>query len=386
MKKKVLIMAWFYVPAVKGGGPIRSINNLINNLSDKIDFYVLTNDRDLGDNNSFKNIQVETWIEVGKAQVFYINKNRLTWKKIMNITKSIDFDFIYLNSFFSYKFSILTVLLWNIRKIPKKQIILAPRGEFSIGALSLKRTKKKFFIMVSKILGTYKNILWHATNEFEKNDIEHIFGNNTNILVANNLTPKYSSKYNQKDIIKKSRELKLVYIARIHPMKNLLQVLVILKELNNKIEFNIYGPIEDQEYWQKCENYISEMNNNIKVIYHGQINNDYVNEVYLRNHVAILLTLGENFGHSISEALFGGCPVIISDRTPWRNLEDYDVGKDISLDKPELIKETLIRFIDMDNDEYQRMSKNASLYAKNKSNSHQDILSYFNIFKIDLDN
>ena len=37
--------------------------------------------------------------------------------------------------------------------------------------------------------------------------------------------------------------------------------------------------------------------------------------------VMILPTLGENFGHIIVEAWAAGCPVLISDRTPWRRLE-----------------------------------------------------------------
>ena len=42
-------------------------------------------------------------------------------------------------------------------------------------------------------------------------------------------------------------------------------------------------------------------------------------------------TQGENFGHIILQALMTGCPLIISDQTPWRHLEDKKIGWDLSL-------------------------------------------------------
>jgi glycosyltransferase involved in cell wall biosynthesis len=39
-----------------------------------------------------------------------------------------------------------------------------------------------------------------------------------------------------------------------------------------------------------------------------------------------LPTFGENFGHSIYEALAHGLPVMISDKTPWQNLEEKVAG------------------------------------------------------------
>src|SRR5690606_40056963 len=42
-------------------------------------------------------------------------------------------------------------------------------------------------------------------------------------------------------------------------------------------------------------------------------------------------TLGENFGHVIAESLSVGTPLLLSNTTPWINLEYYGVGKDIDL-------------------------------------------------------
>jgi hypothetical protein len=54
------------------------------------------------------------------------------------------------------------------------------------------------------------------------------------------------------------------------------------------------------------------------------------------SHLYVLPTQGENFGHSIFNALHYGRPVLISDRTPWRNLEEKQAGWDLPLNQPVL--------------------------------------------------
>lgn len=382
MKKKVLIMSGYYFPSVKGGGPIQSIRNLVDNFGDKIDIYILAADRDLGDEKPFANIVVDKWTEVENATIFYTDMNFVNWKKIKKIIEGINCDILYLNSFFSFKDSIIPVLLYKTKAISNDQIILAPRGQFSKGALGLKSWKKKAFVEIAKLLNLYKNINWHATTEIERKDIERIFGKDISVISANNLTPNHKNKKFEKILNKHEGELKLVYIARIHPMKNLLQLLEILQKVRGAIEFNIYGPIEDKSYWNKCQNVIMNMNENVKIKYLGQIPNEKVNEVYQEHHVAILLTLGENFGHSIAEALIGGCPVIISDRTPWRNLKKYSAGYDISLDNEEYLISAIEYYVEMNNLDYKSNSMSAFDYAKKNSNTEENINSYSKMFDI----
>jgi glycosyltransferase involved in cell wall biosynthesis len=53
----------------------------------------------------------------------------------------------------------------------------------------------------------------------------------------------------------------------------------------------------------------------------------------LREHDLFFLpTLGENYGHVVQEALLAGCPVLLSDTTPWRGLQALGVGWDLPLD------------------------------------------------------
>jgi glycosyltransferase involved in cell wall biosynthesis len=77
----------------------------------------------------------------------------------------------------------------------------------------------------------------------------------------------------------------------------------------------------------------------------------------------LLPTAGESFGYVIFEALAAGCPVLISDRTPWRDLDRSGVGWDLPLSRPDLIRARLQRCIDMDADEHRAMSHRAREFA-----------------------
>lgn len=382
MKKKILIIAGYYLPGVKAGGPIQSIKNLVENLKDDCDFYILANDRDLGDKESFQNIEVDKWNKVDEVNVFYTNVSKLSFQKLLMILKSKDFELLYLNSFFSFKLSIVPYLLTKLKLAKFKRIIIATRGNFAGSALNQKKGKKKIYLIISKILRLYKEVVWHATNDIEKDMIECQLYSDAEVIIANNLTSNYSQYLHDKYINKSSGELKIVYIARIHPIKNLLQTLKILHVVKGKIEFNIYGPIEDKDYWNKCLGEIDRLKNNIQVNYLGQVSNDKVVDIYREHHVAILMTLGENFGHSIAEALIGGCPVIISDRTPWRNLMKYNAGYDISLDNETEFISAISEYVEMDSNNYSMNSKKAFEYAKSISNNKDSINAYLQMFDI----
>ena len=378
MKKKVLIMAGYYVPSVKGGGPIQSIKNLVDNLSERFDFYLVAADRDLGDDKPFENIKIDEWVQVGNAKVFYTNPSKLTWRKTANVIKSVDYDVIYLNSFFSYKFSTVPILLRKIKKISHKPIVIAPRGQFSPGALGLKSGKKKLYIKVTNAVGLYKDTTWHATADTEKSHIINVIGNGEKITIANNLTANYKEFKYDKTIEKKKGELKVVFISRVHPKKNLKKAIEFIKNIQGKIIFNIYGPLEDKVYWSECQKIISELPENICVSHQGTVDHNDIIDIFKSHHIFLFPTLGENFGHVISEALIGGCPVIISDNTPWRDLEIKQVGWDIKLKDEDKFVKVLQQCVDLENENYKILSRNAFEYGKRVSNKDEYIKAYYN--------
>lgn len=382
MKKKVLIFAPFFTPSVKGGGPIVSTKNLVENLSSDLDFYICTSDRDLGDSKPFSNVKNDIWMNVGNAKVRYFNRKDLNLSKVIEIMKLEEFDHFYLNSFFDFHFSILPVMAKRISNRIKGTIILAPRGEFSPGALSLKATKKRLYINFFKILGLSKTINWHATAETEKTHIKEIIGSHARIKVASNLTANYAQLSYSKKLIKNSDECKFIFISRIHPKKNLLGAISYLKNIEGNVLFSIYGPIEDDEYWTECQALIDELPDNVNVVYKGVLQHFEIFEKFQENHFFLFPTYGENFGHVISEALVGGCPVIISDQTPWLQLEEKNVGWDIALGEKDRFISAINEAIKMSNEDYQIISHKAFEYGKEKSTNKDSIMKTLSLFEI----
>jgi glycosyltransferase involved in cell wall biosynthesis len=122
-----------------------------------------------------------------------------------------------------------------------------------------------------------------------------------------------------------------VFISRISPKKNLLFALRMLQSVLGDISFDIYGPIEDARYWNRCEKAIGTLPPNVRVKYMGMVEHEKVGEVFAEHDLFLFPTLGENYGHVICEALSAGCPVLISDQTPWRHLQEEGAGWDIPL-------------------------------------------------------
>lgn len=380
MKKKVLILAGYYLPGVKGGGPVQSISNLVKNLSEDIDFYILANDRDFGDTEPYSDVIRNKWVNVNNSNVFYTDIKKLDLTKLARIINSIQADILYLNSFFSIKLSIIPYFLFHFKRLNVGKVIIAPRGNFSEGAMNLKSDKKDFFIKLIRKIGLYKDVVWHATADTEKKEILNYFPINRGIHVCSNLIslPSYSEFDSKKN--KDSGTLSIIFISRIHPKKNLRDAISYLKHITGNITFNIYGPIEDENYWKECKNEIKLLPVNVMVNYHGTIQHHEIFKALYNNHVFLFPTYGENFGHVIFEALASGCPVIISDQTPWRNLEALEIGNDISLTKKNLFINSIQKYVDMDEPQFNRMSQNSIEYALNQAKEFNDITPYQKMF------
>jgi glycosyltransferase involved in cell wall biosynthesis len=127
--------------------------------------------------------------------------------------------------------------------------------------------------------------------------------------------------------------LRVCFLSRISPMKNLDYALRVLSEVTVPVVFDIYGIKENESYWKECQEIIARMPDHLAVTYNGVLDHANVYQTLTHYDLFFLPTRGENFGHVIHEALSAGLPVLISDRTPWRNLEALGVGWDLPLNE-----------------------------------------------------
>jgi glycosyltransferase involved in cell wall biosynthesis len=321
---------WF-LPGTNAGGPIRSVYSMVKILQKDFDFKIFTRNTDHNSTLPYKDIQADTWIKFDDhTEVFYCSEKNLSKQKIKFIIESVKADKIYINSFYSPWFSIYPLQL--IKKLGlQKKVVLAPRGMLGKGALSIKPVKKKLFIAFAKLRGLHTGITWQASSENEKNDIVKVFGGGILLKIAGNLSYIEQLKFENKP--KQENELKLYFLSRIVPIKNLYVAIEALRKVDqkNKIVFDVFGPVEDKAYWNKCMAVFSTFQSNIKVEYKGVVKAADVQDISNNYHALYMPTLNENFGHSILEAFAAGCPAIISDQTPWNNLESQGMGYNIKV-------------------------------------------------------
>jgi hypothetical protein len=102
----------------------------------------------------------------------------------------------------------------------------------------------------------------------------------------------------------------------------------------------------------------------VEASYCGEVNPDQVPLVISAHDLLFQPSLGENFGHVIMEALINARPVLVSDRTRYRNLETEGVGWDVALDQPQRYREVLEACVRMDSAEWRRLSEAAQIYAR----------------------
>ncbi len=358
-EKKLLILTDWFHPGYKAGGPIRSIVNMVKLLAGEYKIYVLTSDRDHGDKQSYKGINTDQWLDYeGIAKVKYLSLEKQNYKSIKENIGDIHPDILYLNSMFSKVFSIFPIFAYK-RISQNTRVVLAPRGMLQAGALQFKSFKKKLFLYLLRLTGRIKDIDFHATDAQEKVDIiKHLNVDETQVHVLGNIP---GMSLTVKEVKKIKDELRLIFISRIVPKKNLLYVLDILKSISTHqaIYFTICGGVEDEKYWLKCKEIIDSYPKNIKVDFKGALVHEEIIPLLEIHHAFILSSYGENFGHAIFEALSAGRPVIISDQTPWRDLEARKAGWDIQLGQPEKFREAIELMASMDQETYEEWSKGA---------------------------
>ena len=80
-------------------------------------------------------------------------------------------DLIYLNSFFNPRFTQQVLVNRWLGRLPPRPIVIAPRGEFSAGALQIKAFKKVVYLGLVKWSGLYDDLVWQASSAREAEEI-----------------------------------------------------------------------------------------------------------------------------------------------------------------------------------------------------------------------
>jgi glycosyltransferase involved in cell wall biosynthesis len=369
---KIFISIPWFLPAFKAGGPIRSIANMVGTYNSNVEYFIFCGSKDV-DGAELQVSEFNTWISYsGNCKVWYASENA-TFALKQEFKKS-GAGILYIVGIFDYEFNIVPLL-----KLSAAKKILSVRGMLHSGALSQKTIKKKLFLNYLKAVGVHKRIVFHATDDVEAAHVKNVFGNNVTVQVANNFAAAASNTIALID--KPIGFLKLVTVALISPMKNHLLVLEALMHCTANIEYTIYGAVKDDEYWYQCKSIVRELPKNIFVHYGGELSPIEVEAKLKENHVFVMPSKSENFGHAIAEALAIGKPVITSNNTPWVQLRENHAGVNVDFNAQVLASE-INGFANLNNEEYAMLSKSALQYYILSQTNSPLMEQYRNLFSV----
>lgn len=357
---KILIIMGGFFPGKKFGGPPVSVSNFCKLLNDD-DCYIYTYNHELGAKEPYPNIPVDTWLIKESYRIKYVSDSEYCKKGFERVIQELNPDIIYLQGLFQS--CILPCL--ELAKRYGTKVLLAPRGELCSGAFK-KKYKKIPYIIYLKTMRLIKNVQFQSTSDEETEAIQKILKvdqNRVHLLPNIPSIPKREYEHTKKE----SGKGKFVFLSRIHPKKNLISAIKYFNGVHGDAIFDIYGPIEDESYWKECQAEIEKLPKNVSVNYCGLVSHDEVHEVFSKYDAFLFPTFSENYGHVIAEALAVGTPVIISDQTPWKNLESERVGWDISLDNSIGFTNAIQSIVDINMNDYDLMRKKTKGYFVEKA-------------------
>lgn len=378
--KKILAFNDYYIPAVKCGGPVTSISNAVNALKGEFEFYIEAANHDFGDSTPFPGIG-DDWYDVGAAHVRYHKDGELdfNYKATEDFIKEVNPDLMWFSGL------LVPNKIHNAIRVGEKlgiPVVISPRGEASPDRMKLKGYKKYPYAALVSMMGIYKknNVFFHATSDDEIVGLmkyfhikkDRIFEVPNIGVVAHAREDKYT---------KEAGTIRIMFISRIHEVKNLLFAIQAVNKMKSKAVFDIYGPIESEDYWKACEEEISKSPDNVNIRYCGKVNPAEVGAVYQQYDCFLFPTLNENYGHVIAEGLANGCQVVLSrGTTPWDDL-DNRAGYVCDLKEVCQFTEALEKIAGQSDEDYSIALENVYKYYSEKTsgdnavNGHKEMFS-----------
>lgn len=338
---KVLIPCDYYPPAARAGGAAVSLAAIVAQESGRARIRIVTRNTDLGLDRKF--LPAETEAVDGPLPEVAVARcsSRNDWVTILQSlrTRPDSIDIIYLNSLFSPRYSLWPLLLMATRLVRRRRILLAPRGELGTGALSIKHRRKWVVSRLLRRAMRNMDVTWHASSVEEAGTItSFLAGLEQAVFIRSDpaASPQTPSAPDNSTLV-------ITFLARMVPQKNFELVVRASAELRVPATVVVAGALEDVGYWRRCAALIDDLPAHITIERLGHLGRPEVNELLRRTDIMVLPTRGENFGHAIAEALSVGCPVVVSDRTPWTELITDGCGWVVDTDDPGPMRDALER-------------------------------------------
>jgi glycosyltransferase involved in cell wall biosynthesis len=262
--------------------------------------------------------------------------------------------------------------IFILRKKQPKPTLISPHG--ALHNSSLKKSKfKKIIAKFFYVKKTYLNSdCIHALTIHEAKYIKNFGIKNIPIAIVPNgidFNEKLNIEAKTKDRLLKLAQNRTVILSlsRLDPLKGIDMLIesfykVLIK--NNKLVLFIVGD-GSQTYKNKLNKTIEahKMQNNIFLL--GEMNGFYKNTVYDIADLFVLPSYNEGFGLTILEAYRQKTPVITTTATPFKEIEDENIGWYVKPNNEE-ITAALESAVSLKKQELHNMGEKGFEFMKNK--------------------
>ena len=147
-----------------------------------------------------------------------------------------------------------------------------------------------------------------------------------------------------------------------------------------KIHISFAGAGIDEAYQQVFDNELKSMPENIEISCLKELPHTEILNLFNHTDVMILPSHGENFGHAIFESLAYATPVIISNNTPWKLMQESMAGIEVHADSIEEVSNAIAFFNTMELPTYRLWQEGAFNKALDYIDKNDFENRYGNIF------
>jgi glycosyltransferase involved in cell wall biosynthesis len=325
---KILHVTPSYYPSLVYGGPTVSTNNLCKALAETHEVFVIT---------TTANGDVE--LDVERKKVQHVNNVPVIYfprivKGHVHFSPSLlkhlwrnagKYEVIHIHSWWN----LVSVLSAFVCYFIGKKYIISPRGTLSDFSIKGSRVRR---LMLSFCKATiFKKAVFHVTSAKEMDEVKKIGITSEVSIIPNIISLGYLNMQHQDS----SEIFRLIFLGRIHPVKNLELLFDALAKLPFKFQLQIIGSGE-KTYIEKLKDILNQKSISQQCKWLGDIYDDERKQHFLQqSDCLVVLSKTENFSNVIIEALNVGTPVLVAKDVGLKDfILDNDLGwvSDYSLD------------------------------------------------------
>jgi len=298
----ITILAPYFSPAVKAGGPIKSLDGISKIFKKQgYPYTIITRNKDIDgsslEKNKFqKNVVYTDGISRKDLQI-YFRKSELIW----------------INSLYSIPFSIQPILALFF--LEERTVLISPRGQLLAGSVNFK--KKLYLLFVRSLLAIcYHKVVIHYTNKEEQSNSLSTFKRFDSVVFNNPISGVIKDR---NTTLNTNVSIVLAVFGRVSPIKNIDFIINFLPLLDSEISLEIHGSIEDANYKVRLDELINSLGVSNRVSFCGNYNMESFTEKARKIDVVLIPSLSENFCHVFFEAIEMRKLVIGSSGLPWKD-------------------------------------------------------------------